>query len=161
MVKTIEYDGEESIEEYIRRVEEYKVKIITEKYDVVLNFLNELLKLGSVHKFKSLREFKRIKEEDICKNSSHNLEVIQKYSKKFKKKLGLTFKLKKNKRKKSKNKDQEDEDEDEDDQEEDNEIVKDKNSIYVITVIQRILKPINFTLISKKLNSGRYYSIRN
>ena len=126
------------IESYIRNVEKYKLDQDAKKYNIVLNFINELLNLKDDDKLKSLREFRKIKEDNLCKNKSHNFEIIKKYCKEFKSKLELTIKLNK--------KDEEDDD---------------KNSGYVISVIERVLRSINYKLISMKYSSGRYYTIKN
>ena len=39
------YNESESITQYLRRVDEYKIKLMSNKYSVILNFLNELLEL--------------------------------------------------------------------------------------------------------------------
>lgn len=149
----IRYDGNETVSAYIQRVEKYKLEQDSKKYDLVLKFVNQLLELDETHKLKSLREFRRISEDNICKNKSKNFDLINKYTKKFKNKLGLVIKLNKNKKKTDS--------ESETDDEVSQEVENDRDSIYTITVLQRVLRSIGYKLISNKFNSGRYYSIKN
>lgn len=136
-----QYDDSETITQYIRRVNEYKIKLNQDKYDLVLKFINDILQLGNddQYKLKSLRDFRRVKELELLKNHTHNKKMVNKYQKKFKKKLAVqvrTFDL------------------DDSDKEEDN------DSGYIINVMRRVLAAIQFRLISRSYNSGRYYSIK-
>lgn len=144
----IKYNGE-TVSEYLKKLEEYQLKEATEKYELVLEFVNDLLDLKDKEKLKSLRDFKKLLEEDICKNKTHNFKIIKNYIKSFKSKLDLTIKLKKKKNS------------DSDDDEVSQEVENDRDSIFVITVLQRVTRTIGFKLISKKIGSNIYYSIKN
>lgn len=69
------YDGNETINQYIKRVERFKNKIVEEKYNVILEFVNSWLD----KKYTSLSDFKNIYEEILLKNSKHNREIVRKY----------------------------------------------------------------------------------
>jgi len=70
------YDGKGSINQYIKRVEAFKNKLIEDKYDVILEFIN--LWLGM--EYTSLTELKNTYEYNLLKNPKHNRSVVRKYS---------------------------------------------------------------------------------
>lgn len=79
------YDRNESVTAYLRRVEEYKLLVKKEKYDIVLEFINKWLKYTTEEtKIKSLTDFKNILEEDLLKDKKNNIQVINQYAEKFK-----------------------------------------------------------------------------
>lgn len=75
----IKYDDNEPITHYLRRVEEFKRNLIKNKYDLLLNLINDILKLSNEHRFLSLTDIKNIPEsefknkEDILENHKENI----------------------------------------------------------------------------------------
>lgn len=86
-VEVPEYNpkGKETINQYLRRVEKYKAIILKDKYNVVLNFVNDWLRA----EYESLSEFTNIKESILLKNIKHNSNVVQKYTQIFKNKFEI------------------------------------------------------------------------
>lgn len=117
-------DGEE-ITSYLKRLEEYKLSLIQEKYSVLLDFVNFWLDKS----FKSLSEFKNIPETTLLKDLKHNRKTLRTFSKKLTKIFSKTFSV--------------DDDTDSDD-------ITDKYIIYVLT---KLLVSINYSLTSKKIPS--------
>lgn len=72
------YDKSESINAFIRRVEAFKQQISKTKYNIILNFINELLS----KQYESLTMFKNVKESIIMKK--FNVDIIKKYYPQFK-----------------------------------------------------------------------------
>ena len=77
--------GKETINQYLRRVEKYKATILKEKYDIVLKFINELIKAD----YESLSEFSNKKEYTILRNKKHNRSILEKYSSIFEEKFAI------------------------------------------------------------------------
>ena len=61
----LEYDPNETITQYLRRAEQFKAKLQNVGYNLVLNFLNDLLGLEGKFKMSSITEFKRIDVDDV------------------------------------------------------------------------------------------------
>lgn len=150
------FNDDETVTEYIRRVNQFKIKMSNEKYNLVLKFINELIGLhkDKEYKLRSLTDFRRIKEDDLLKNYVHNIKTINKYIKNFDKVIGIKILPVKIQA------DPEDKDE------ADRSILSEESqpdpedSRYVINVIRRLLAPIQYKLISKRFSSGKYYSIK-
>ena len=69
------YDGKESINKYMRRVEKYRDYMMKDKYNLILEFINEWLDV----EFNSLTQFKSINENKLLKDKKHNRDLIRKY----------------------------------------------------------------------------------
>lgn len=83
------YDGKESVTQYLKRAEEFKMKIIKDKYDDVINFLNDFLNLKGDSRYRSLTDFKNISEKKFFKDKKHTIEIITKYENVLKKQFRL------------------------------------------------------------------------
>lgn len=116
-------DGED-ITSYLKRLEEYKLSLIQDKYIVLLEFINSWLGKS----FKSLSEFKNISETILLKDLKHNRKTLRTFSKKLNKIFNKSFSV------------EDDTDSDE---------ITDKYIIYVLT---KLLVTINYTLVSKKVS---------
>lgn len=81
--------GKETINQYVRRVEKYKIIILKEKYDMVLNFVNDLLNLDQDTQYESLTKFTNVKESILLKNEKHNRNVMDKCCELFKNKFQI------------------------------------------------------------------------
>jgi hypothetical protein len=127
------YNEGETMTQFLRRAEQYKIKLMSDKYTIVINFINELLELSNTkYKIKSLRDFKKINEDDLIQSSSHNKKIIKKYLNDFSKILSLEFSKEKIK----------------------------TDVKYVIYVLQKILCSINFKLKISKYESKNQLSIK-
>lgn len=121
----------EHINSYIRRVEEYRLSLNKEKYDILLKLINEWID----KEYKSLSEFKNIKSSKLVKNLKHNRDILRKYSPKLTKHFKSKFSV--------------EEDTDSDD-------ITDN---YIIYVVSKLLGVIDYKLISKKVGDIAFYSI--
>lgn len=155
------YDGKESVIKYQQRLEEFKLNSVRGKYVIVLEFINEILngvnqddekkdennKQVKAYKYKiqnikSLKDFKKIKEDDLCKNHAYNVSTVEKFKKKFKETLNINVKTT-------------DPKDSEEDPEGDLE-----HSLFIVSVIRRVLRTVNYKLVATKFRSGMYYSIK-
>ena len=130
------YDGTESITKYMRRVEEFKIKLVEDRYKLLLDFVNDWLQLMDNSRLKSLTHLKNMSETDLLKNPTNNRKVLRKYSNEIIKKLDIKFNV------------EDDTDSDE---------IKDK---YIIYFLSRALASINYTLGFKKSKDDIYYTVR-
>lgn len=124
--------GKETINQYIRRVEKYKAQILKEKYDIILNFVNEWLKA----EYESLSEFTNMKEPILLKNKKHNRSVMKKYCQIFNDKFCIDMSIT---------------------AETNSDEIKD---MYIIDVLVKMLNIIDYSLIKKEFNNNIIYSIR-
>lgn len=83
------YDGKESVNKYIKRVERFKNKILEDKYNIILEFVNSWLKT----EYTSLSDFKNIHECVLLKNSKHNRLIVRKYCDIFKNKFEMDLSI--------------------------------------------------------------------
>lgn len=129
------YVEKESINEYLRKVDVYKLYLKKHEYNKILLFLNRLLNLREECYFKSLLEFKKISDNDIFKNKDFLLDFLKKKGNSFKKKYGIDFKI--------------------------NIFYNDNkiNSIYLLNFINNLLNKIGYLLIEYKSNKIKYYKI--
>jgi type IV secretory pathway component VirB8 len=128
--------GKESINQYIRRVEKYKTIILKEKYDIILNFVNDWLNKNI--KYESLTKFTNIKEYILLKNDKHNRIVMQKYSELFNNNFKITINIPQP-------------------SEENSDVIKDK---YILTFLTKLLDYIDYALIKREFKGKFIYSIR-
>lgn len=126
-IKIPTYDGTESVNLYMKRVEKYKFLVLKEKYDTILNFINELQNT----KYKSLGEFKNIKESNLLKNANHNNEILKKYITPFKTKLSVEINAKEN----------------------------ESNSKYIFFLMTKVLLCIEYKLVKKAQSNEVFYTI--
>lgn len=129
--------SKETINQYIRRVEKYKIFILKEKYDMILNFVNDLLNLDPDTRFHSLTKFTNVKESILLKNDISNKNVMQKYCELFKNKFEIDIDPKNEKNDKNESNDKD-----------------------IITFIIKLLDLIDYTLIKREFKGEFIYSIR-
>ncbi len=126
-----------TITQYLRHVEKYELYLKREKYNIILDFINQWLKYESKNaKLKSLTEFKDIRQKVLLEDEKHNRDILRTNSENLKKVFNCNFTI--------------DEDTDSDD-------ITDKYIIYVVT---KMLSAINFTLSNKKIGKRTYYTIK-
>jgi len=75
----------QTLNEYLREVDAYKLYLIKDKYNIILNFLNELMD----KKINSLTDFKNVDEEILLKNKQRNNDALIKYTNSFKDKFNV------------------------------------------------------------------------
>ena len=121
----------ESNNSFVDRLNNYHYFLKQEKYNVLLNFINEWL----LTNFKSLSEFKKISSTTLLKDDKHNNKMLKTYSKK----LSEMFKLKISV---------------------DEDTLSDEiQNNYIIFILTKLLKNIGYSLISRKISDNLYYSI--
>jgi hypothetical protein len=127
---TIEYDGEESMTHYLRRVEEFKAKLVNERYDKLVQFVNEWLKLEGKSKLTSLTEFRWITEDSLLEDEENNSKLLYEYNNLFTNDFNLTI----NKKNTSKE--------------------------YIIDVFRRAINSLGYSLRHRKKGKIMYYTVR-
>lgn len=130
------YDIQESITKYFQKVEIFKLKLKEEKYNLLLNFINEWINDSNNQKFKSLTDFKNISEKKLLIDPKHNEQILKKFNNSIIKKFNINFNIEK---------------------ETNNEKIKNK---YIIYLLSKALSSIDYILISKSINQNTYYSIK-
>ncbi|QKF93737.1 hypothetical protein QKU48_gp0279 [Fadolivirus algeromassiliense] len=126
------YDGKESINQYIRRVEKYKMKILEEKYNEIIKFVNEWTNKTYV----ALTEFKNMNETELLQNASHNRKIVRKYCDIFNEKFNVDLNF------------NADTDSDE------------INDTYIIHLLTKMLVLIDYTLTRRKLGNKTLFTIK-
>lgn len=136
----------ESVNDYLRRVEKYKHSIINEKYNILLNFLNSWLKLQDNTKRNSLTQFRNISEYNLFRDQKNNTKLLNEYKDKFKKVFDIDVEyndtIKKEKDKK--------------DSKPEYDCYKPN---YILSVFSNSIKLIDYKLIKIKKGDNNYYSI--
>lgn len=127
-----EYNNKETVNQYMKRVEKYKIQLLQSKYDVILNFVND----WTENKYEALSEFKNIQEKILLKNNKHNRDIVRKYSDIFRDKFDIDLSF---------------------DMETDSDEINDK---YIIYLLMKMLVLINYTLSKKEFNNKLLYTIR-
>lgn len=128
------YDGKESIPSYTRRIEAYKASIKFEKYDIILDFINEWL--NQEKKLTSLSDFKNVSEKLLLKDPKHNRDLLRKHSNNLIKNFNVNSSI-------------------EDDTDSD-----DINDSYIIYFVTKILNYFGYSMIAKIMNETKYYTIK-
>lgn len=139
------FNGKETVSQYMRRVDEFRTYLNTNKYNQVLGFLNELF---SLRKFKnkdgkyvnvgtatSMTKFSKIPFSYFSTNNEHCERVTQKYLEWFRGSLDLDFNLDTNT----------------------NIDIAD----YIIHCLVRIVKSVGYKLVKRNKGGEYYYSIIN
>jgi cysteinyl-tRNA synthetase len=121
----------EHVNSFMNRMEEYRLYLINDKYNLILKFVNMWL----TEEYKSLSEFKNISEKRLLKDPKHNRDTLRKYASKFKKVFNSNFTV-------------------EDDTDSDD--ITDK---YIIYVASKLLAAINYKFGNKKVGERLYYYI--
>ena len=125
-----------SVNEYLRKVQEFKIKLNNEKYNKILLFINKILKLNGDLRYNSLLKFKNINENVLFNDTQHLLKVFFDEYKKLCDYLNI------------KN---------------DGEIVinGELNKDKEISLINCILSKINYKIFYRSKNNVKYYYIKN
>ena len=131
-----QYNGG-SVTKYFKSVEQYELNLFKDKYNIILDFINEWLNYPEKFKLKSLIGFKNIKEGILLKDLKHNRDILRKFSSNIIKKLEITFNI---------------------DDDTDSDEIKDR---YILYFIQRCLASIKFSLTVRKVDDINYYTIKN
>lgn len=69
-----------SLTKYIREVNAHLLTLNQDKYNLLLDFINEWLKLDGRFKFSSLLEFKNMAESYLLADPIHNRKILRKYN---------------------------------------------------------------------------------
>lgn len=136
MSKPPEYDGKESFSQYMRKFNEYMVSLEKDKYDIILEFINEWISPLKL-KFKKLTDFKNMEVDKLIKDEKHCHKLLRKYTKIFSEKFKVNTSI---------------------DEETESDDIK---THYIIYFATKILKLINFSLVSKVIKDSTYYYIKN
>lgn len=126
------YDGKESVNKYLRRVEKYKIFVLEEKYNLILEFVNSWLKTN----YTCLTDLKNYSETDMLKDPKFNRTIVRKYCEIFQEKFDINLSV---------------------GIETDSD---DINDTYIIYVLIKMLGLIGYYLFKKHLNNKILYSIR-
>jgi hypothetical protein len=127
--KVPKYDGKESISIYEKKVAAYTTKLMENKYNVILKFINELMSKNDENMYKSLIQFKKVSRTKLSKNLKKSKEVIKKYIQFFKNDLRLDF----------------------------DDSFNDVN--YIVYCLTKILKAIGYKFVKYQDNKDTYYTI--
>ena len=125
-----------SVNEYLRKVQEFKLKLNNEKYNKILLFINKILKLEGDLKYNSLLKFKNVSEIVLFDDTQHLLKVFfEEY-----KRLCDYFNVRN-----------------------DGDIVinGELNKDKVISLINCILSKIDYKIFYRSKNNVKYYYIKN
>ena len=126
-----------SYPDFISQIDSYEAKMRKERYDILLDLVNQLLKYTKDDtKLKTLLSFKCVKEKRLLKDPKHNRDVIRKNINNIKKVYGAKFSV-------------------EDDTDSDD--IEDRYIIYVLT---KLLANIGYTMKSEKVGETIYYTIK-
>lgn len=123
------YDGTISFAKYVRKVEKFRNTLNQEKYNTILEFINDLLQLDKESKMTSLLEFKKIEESEILKSKNKSLLLLTTYQQQFEDMFHLKMNIDPEKEK------------------------------YIIYVLTKVLSKIDYSLTHKIKKSGTYYTI--
>jgi len=126
-----------SINDYLRKVEEYKLFLKKNKYDNILEFINKILKLNRNLKLKSLLKFKKIKENNLFSDENHLIKLFNNEFPKVCDKIGIQHL-------------------------ENNILIKETlNKDKVINLINSILNLIEYKIYYRIIKKDKYYYITN
>jgi len=130
------YDGTESMTKYLRRVDCFKLKFQEDKYKLLLEFVNEWLKLSKTFRLKSLSDFVNVEENVLLADKKHNRVILRKYSENIIKKLNVEFDV------------------------EEETGSDDIEDTYIIQFVGKALSSIDFSLNKRPVGKKTYYSIK-
>jgi hypothetical protein len=126
------YDGKGSLTKYIREFEKFKAFVIKEKYNVILQFINEWLGTD----YKTINNFSNRLEDDLLKNEKENRCLCRKYAEIFNKKFGIDLEV---------------------DSNTDSDEIKNK---YIVFLLSKMVNSIDYHLSKKIYGNKTLYSIR-
>lgn len=125
------YNGKESVNQYMIRVEKYKQYIQKGKIDLILQFINEWTK----NNFNALTNFRNIQENVLLQNLKYNRELVRKYCDLFKNKFNIDLTI---------------------DLETDSEEIDD---MYILMMLNKMLNIIDYVLVKRELGTKILYTI--
>lgn len=129
-----QFKSGESVTSYLRRVEQFKLKVIQDKYNLLLEFVNEWLK--NEEKFSSLIEFVKMPESKLLHDLKHNRDILRKYSDEIINKLNPKFDI-------------------------DDETASDEiDDSYIIHFFSRACAAIDYKLVRYTIRSKTFYSVK-
>jgi hypothetical protein len=132
-----EYDpAKETISQFLRRADEFKVNMQKETYALILTILNEIFKIEEDDKLTSILKFKNISEKRLLNDVANNKIIIKKYIVQVSQKLNIKFDVKPD-------------------------TPDDKiTDSYIIYFLEHILTNINYSLTSYTIKNKKYFSIK-
>lgn len=126
------YNNKETVNQYMRRVQQYTIKLQEDKYNTILGFINAWLN----QKYESLVEFKNISESTLLTDTKKNRDVVRQYSKQLQEKFNTDLTV---------------------DMGTDSDEINDK---YIIYLTMKLLNLMNYTLMRRDINGKTLYTIR-
>lgn len=80
-IKAPIYDGTVSLSDYVRKIEQFKRDVNREKYNLILQFINDWFGHDKHNKLDTLIDFKNISEDTLFnkRKPNHNRKIIKKY----------------------------------------------------------------------------------
>lgn len=91
-VNVPKYSKNQSFTQYVTKVEKFKLQFLKDKYQLLLDFLNDWLKYDEECKLKSLTEFKNIQKSDLLNDNNHNQKIIRDYNVKIEQFFNIKYK---------------------------------------------------------------------
>ena len=128
MNKAPKFKKNDTYVKYKKRLDDYNVGQLKEKYNLLLKFINKWLGYEGKYSLKSIKEFRNVPRKYLLYDLKHNRRILRKYSDEIKEKLDLTFVIT----------DETDSDE--------------INDQFIIIFLGRSLSSIGYKLVSKKID---------
>nr|QBK89030.1 MAG: hypothetical protein LCMiAC02_01230 [Mimivirus LCMiAC02] len=128
MNKAPKFKKDETYIKYKKRLDNYNVEQLKERYNLLLKFINKWLGYDGKYGLKSIKQFKNVPRKELLYDLKHNRKILRKYSNEIKEKLDLTFVIT----------DETDSDE--------------INDQFIIIFLGRSLSSIGYKLVSKKID---------
>ena len=91
IIEPPKYDESMSFSKYARLVEKYKIKVNEQKYNLILDMINDWLELKDKDRLTELTGFKQMDESDLLEHDGH--AILIKYQEKIKVILEIDMKL--------------------------------------------------------------------
>jgi hypothetical protein len=136
-IMKLEYIEGESIADYLEKVEMFRSQMINDDYDVVLDFINELLDFTGKLRKSSLTEFRKICHDDFILDIDHVKTTLLNNHKHLKN-IIIDVNSKK--------------------------VIKKMTDVnlekYLFCLIKKILNKINYTFNKRTFSSGFHYYIK-
>jgi len=130
------YNDDETISEYVARVDEYMLQFKKLKYQIILDFINNWLKPINKN-LVSLTDFKNISEEQLLKDKKYNRKILRENVEELKRLLHIKSFI---------------------DDETDSDDIADQ---CIIKFIGTLLNVIEYSIIPIKKEEKIFYSIKN
>lgn len=91
IIEPPKYDETMSYCKYVRLVEKYKIKVNEQKYNLILDMINDWLELKDKNRLTELTGFKNMDENELLEHNGH--AILIKYQEKIKVILEIDMKL--------------------------------------------------------------------